>query len=144
MDLNKYLKWWHHKFKCFFLTSILPLSQGENPWWPISMACSLPQYTSRLETIQKLLFTIWFVPLKPNVTTYSLKYISVWVITEYWLLIAAVGMRNVEFIGAIAVLHPDWVRYHNYHKITIYIYIKMSYHRRALRPIHTAFHWLNS
>ena len=82
---------------------MLPLSPRENPWWLISMACSLPRYTSRPEILQTLLFTIWLVPLKPNVTIYSSFEL---VIAENWLLISAVGVRNVECIGTTIVLHP--------------------------------------
>lgn len=38
-------------------TSIVPFSPRTNPLWHISMACSLPLYTSRLEIRQHELFT---------------------------------------------------------------------------------------
>ena len=104
------------------------------------MACSLPLYTSRLEILQKLLFTVWLVPLKPNVTTYSLNSSSVLVIAEYGLSITAVGMRNVEYIGTTAVLHPVQLIVSD---IAIIIGLT-TYHRRALHTVHTVFHSLNS
>ena len=100
---------------------MLPLSPRENPWWLILMACFLPRYTSRLEILQKLLFTGWLVPLKPNINTCFLKLSPIMIIiAENWLSIAAaVGMRDVESIGTMATLHPIiliivHVRYHYY------------------------------
>ena len=84
-------------------TSILPLSLRQNPSWLISVACSLPRYTSREEISQKLLFTDSLVSLKINVDILP-KSVPKLTTDEPFLSASAIGMMDCK-LGMIT-LHP--------------------------------------